>query len=406
MTAPARQALSDLGEGKGREQPLGSLWNLAVHGTQDITTLPDLCKRVRFRKSDCRRCVEVCPDDAIELRLGPVVSDRCSDCGLCQNACPTEALRSGLRTEFYLLNRTASLLRQEEASGRPKELVVHCREAQSQGGDALPVSCLGGVSENVIIGAALLGFDQVSLVTGICSECRLEQGEKLLSRSVACAKAVLEGMALLENIAIAVVQEPGERETVRSRREIFSSLARRMRDHAAFFGHRTERAIRERVSRELGREDQRATPSPRRELLRELLDRGCRANPGAVVYRREFPWGRIRVREGECSACGVCARVCPTGAICEEAEKGSRYRLHFDASACTNCGLCQEACPLIEFDERFALADITGGQSRIVASVELSSCVVCGEVIPAGGREACSTCAKRQLGPARADLGM
>ena len=56
---------------------------------QDIATLPDLCKRVRFRRSNCQRCGEICPDDAISLEPGPVVSDRCSDCGLCQNACPT-----------------------------------------------------------------------------------------------------------------------------------------------------------------------------------------------------------------------------------------------------------------------------------------------------------------------------
>jgi len=350
VTAPVRQTLAGPGEGEGREQPLGTLWNLAVHGTQDITTLPDLCKRARFRRSHCQRCVEICPDDAISLELGPVVSDRCSDCGLCQNACPTEALRSGLGTERDLLNRAASLFRKDEASGQRKRLVVQCREAQSQGGDALLVSCLGRVTENVIIGAALVGFDQVSLVTGACSECRLEQGEKLLRRSVACATAVLESMALLEKISIAVEPEPEEREAVWGRREIFSSIARHMRDHAACFAHRTQRAIRERVSRELGGEHEEATPSHRRELLRELLDRGGRASLGVVAYRREFPWGRIRVREGECSACGVCARVCPTGAICEESENRKHYRLHFDGSACTNCGLCQEACSLIEFD--------------------------------------------------------
>jgi ferredoxin len=261
------------------------------------------------------------------------------------------------------------------------------------------------VSENVIIGAALLGFDRVSLVTGVCSECRVEHGEELLSRSVTCATAVLESMALLENISIAVVQESGERERMWGRREIFSSVARHMRYHAALFGHRTERAIRGRLSRELGGEGRAETPSPRRELLRELLGRSERASRAVIAYRRDFPWGRIRVREAECSACGVCARVCPTGAICEEAEKGSHYRLHFDASACTNCGLCQEACPLIEFDELFALADIAGGQSRIVASVELSSCVVCGEVVPSGRGEACPTCKKRQVGPARQSSG-
>ncbi|NPV93012.1 MAG: 4Fe-4S binding protein [Firmicutes bacterium] len=40
-----------------------------------------------------------------------------------------------------------------------------------------------------------------------------------------------------------------------------------------------------------------------------------------------------------CSACGLCADVCPVEAISQFGE----YRI--DPDKCVCCGLCQESCP-------------------------------------------------------------
>jgi formate hydrogenlyase subunit 6/NADH:ubiquinone oxidoreductase subunit I len=42
-----------------------------------------------------------------------------------------------------------------------------------------------------------------------------------------------------------------------------------------------------------------------------------------------------------CTACTVCANVCPTGAL----TPAALWReLRFDASRCVRCGLCHDAC--------------------------------------------------------------
>jgi len=48
----------------------------------------------------------------------------------------------------------------------------------------------------------------------------------------------------------------------------------------------------------------------------------------------------LNIRREICAGCGVCTRVCPTGAI-------SLYRgkARIDQAKCTDCYLCIQACP-------------------------------------------------------------
>ena len=50
----------------------------------------------------------------------------------------------------------------------------------------------------------------------------------------------------------------------------------------------------------------------------------------AILYQSE-----------QCTHCGACASVCPTGA----ARVDDHHCLHFDRALCTACGLCVEQCP-------------------------------------------------------------
>ncbi|MGI5839129.1 MAG: 4Fe-4S dicluster domain-containing protein [bacterium] len=89
--------------------------------------------------------------------------------------------------------------------------------------------------------------------------------------------------------------------------------------------------------------------------LNEALCSGCRVcqlvcslqhfgenNPkkAALKILGKFPApGRFAI--AVCDQCGVCAEVCPTGAI----EKvGGAYMI--DSDKCTGCYVCVEACPL------------------------------------------------------------
>jgi len=57
------------------------------------------------RCEGCGSCVDVCPENALEIINGKVVinEDRCAECGACTEVCPNEAL--GLRRRVRQASR-------------------------------------------------------------------------------------------------------------------------------------------------------------------------------------------------------------------------------------------------------------------------------------------------------------
>lgn len=50
------------------------------------------------------------------------------------------------------------------------------------------------------------------------------------------------------------------------------------------------------------------------------------------------------VKHGLCIGCGVCAAICPTGALCVKSNSLQENLPEIDKKACTNCGLCASVC--------------------------------------------------------------
>ncbi|NLJ56912.1 MAG: 4Fe-4S binding protein, partial [Firmicutes bacterium] len=87
----------------------------------------------------------------------------------------------------------------------------------------------------------------------------------------------------------------------------------------------------------------RAAPNPvlstlrnfRHEYLAHVRDKRC---PAGVCpeLSRHF------IQAENCRACGLCARMCPTGAIIKDEEKRVYW---IDWEKCVDCGLCARECP-------------------------------------------------------------
>jgi ferredoxin len=371
-----------------------ALLGLAVQQARNISVTAELCKRVRFRKSDCTRCLEICPDDAISLIPGPTVSTACSDCGLCQNVCPTEVFGDELHSEQYLLAQATSSLGAERSPNDQKSLLISCHRAGARDANSLDVACLGAITENIIVGAALSGFDQIHLMKGICSQCRLEAGEKLFQDSLSRSRALLDSLGLGE-VPISLEEYGARRESTIGRKELFSKIAARVRNHAAAVRYRRNEAKTEDSSGQAERSG--ATYSPRRALFRQLASQEGSVSFTIKRNEPEFRWGNITVDETGCSACGICVTVCPVGALEQGMENGCRV-LSFVSSACTKCSLCIEACPeeAIDYDRQWSLADLLDDDARVVARIQMTACSACGEVMPASQGRMCPTCEKRE----------
>ncbi len=375
------------------------LLNLVWDEARNLSSAPGDCKRVRFRKSVCRKCVEFCPEDAILLNPGPTITSKCSGCCLCLNSCPTGVFR----TSQDSANRTLfeggiSLARDSRQQKREKRLLIHCGQAEDQDRPSFRVRCLGSLTENSILGAVLAGFEELILVRGDCSQCHLKYGDKLIGKSVAIAEALLASIGL-NTFTLSLLMKKRVRASAVSRREIFSRFYSRPGSRPPRGGNPTHCEL-------PGGDEGDTRHSTTRNLVRRLLEyptvRNARSqgSRNALKFNPEFPWAQLRIDEKECSACGICCSLCPTGAISMRTTAGYDY-LYFDGSSCNNCALCKEGCPenVIDFEENLAPEVLVEQDPQLVATVKLDSCVACGERIAAREGDVCSTCRKRQVQP-------
>jgi len=377
---------------------LGMILNAVLDETHPVSVTSELCKRVRFRRSTCRNCVDVCPDNAITLSPGPAINDNCSDCGLCQNACPAELFRNDVDWDRLLLKQMESLLGKDQTSGAKKGLFIHCSQARKQNQNSLAIHCLGNMSETVLLGAALSGLAEMNLAKGHCAQCHLKNGESLLTKAMTTTQEMVENIGL-NKLTLRLIEEQKDsiRDARLTRRELFSKIAHR--ETVDTTSDLSEQDDGETVITPLELKDG-TRPSPRREVLCNLLKHDGRGNTSVSIIPQALPWKKMIVDEANCVACAICVNVCPTGALSKIFENNQIIR-HLDSRLCTNCSLCQEACPerVIDFEETYVATDLINEQTCVVARIDMTSCAICGETIPARSGEVCATCEKRQIAP-------
>jgi len=377
---------------------LGIILDAVLDETHHVSVTSELCKRVRFRRSTCQNCVDVCPDNAITLSPGPGINDNCSNCGLCQNACPTEVFQNDVNWDRHLFKQVESLLSKDQTSGVKKRLFIHCSQAKKQNKNSLAIHCLGKLSENVFLGAVLSGLTEMNLAKGHCSQCHLKNGETLLTSSMTTSREMVENIGL-NKLALRLIeaQKDSFKDAPITRRELFSKIVHRETvDATSVLSEQADGDIANTpLEMKAG-----TRPSPKREVLRNLIKQNGRGNNNVNTIHQALPWKKMKVDEANCVACAICVNVCPTGALTKIFENNQVVR-HLDSSLCTNCYLCQEACPerVISFEKAYAATDLNKAHTYVVARIDMTSCAICGETIPARRGVICTTCEKRQISP-------
>ncbi len=96
-----------------------------------------------------------------------------------------------------------------------------------------------------------------------------------------------------------------------------------------------------------------------------------------MVPKTSLQTGAIVVLDkGLCSACGLCARDCPSGAIAASGD--TAIRISFRSSLCDACGVCVEVCP-----EKCLTLNQSGAQDGsdiVLFQDEFARCEKCGSV--------------------------
>ena len=352
-----------------------------------MLTQPDFrvqnCTRYRFRYSECRACADACPHNAIALSdEGIAISETdCRNCALCGAACPVEALTARNLPRIDILKRALRL----------KQVTFACAPSEARGEETVP--CLGALDAALLATLAAKGVAVALAGTHHCEKC--PHGE-VAARMIA---SHLEGVAALRETvgsetwaAITIVEaeatQAEERPHDPSRRHLFRRFLGRSADGMA---EAVVGAGRQPVPLKAVRF---AAPFSTigRELLQRLFAAAPEDAPALPRHDAVFAAG-VEIAPG-CSACEVCARACPTGAM-QIAESGVGWALTFQFSRCVACGLCLEACQprILRFADR--MGDLRKARDSVTLhALAKQRCSRCDRFfISAGPAEICAICA-------------
>lgn len=310
-----------------------------LHKPSGLCFEADQCLPMRHRGAGCAACAEACPTAAMALaQATPDVSDACTGCGRCVAACPMGALAIDGFSDARV------------AQGESGPVTVECWRvpARARASGAAAVPCLGGIdAAGLIERHRETGDGPVLMDRGWCASCPSGGCQIPAAAAVDQARGLLEAMGVppsrLPRIRTAALPPALPPAAPHADGEI--GISRR-----AFFG-RLARGAGEAVLPPLPAAalDPRLARAPRRSRARARLLAACVELSRARGLPLPYTLFRRASASAACCGRGVCAAVCPTGALStraqEENSQETAIERVFNAVDCIACGACMSACP-------------------------------------------------------------
>jgi ferredoxin len=332
--------------------------------------LKSLCFHGRSRTGDCRRCVDVCPVDAIQAVRGKISINHylCQGCGGCALVCPADAIQNVYPPHGEMLDVLRKKLASSQAvTALPTTVVISDGrgvraeelpyEVGTNGDDIVyfEVEEIGHVGLETILTAFSHGADKVVVA------CMRENPEGIrgaVAWQVEMARAILKGLDLTEDKCRFVV--PAK----------ISSFEDESSAMESFDGETYDGPLPGLSS---------SFEQQRRALIRlaakHLYEASDSRKPW-ISLPAGSPFGAVTVDPGACTLCMACATACPPGAL---SAGGDVPRLLFVEARCHQCGLCRDTCPegAIQLFPRM-LCDVETMETPVVlCEAEVFRCVKC-----------------------------
>jgi Fe-S-cluster-containing hydrogenase component 2 len=356
------------------------------------------CLHSHDQISDCSACDEVCPVNAIAAGKPPtIVSELCQSCRACLPVCPVGAY-SGEDDVVDLLNCVAHVEEQ------PVEILCGLHPQPELGMDAAIAiqiqGCLAGLGTGAYLTLCALGLKQILPRTDACQACRWAALHVQIDEQVDRAKRFLSAWDCGDVLdCMLEPQSPTRRPLWNaknpplSRRDLFRMMARQGQIAMA---------------RAMANGNLSSGEKPGRDRLRLLSAVSHLPGlPAPVDVDRELlkdlHFAALTVSEA-CTACGACAKTCPTHALkFEKNEEEMTFSLSFTAQNCIACDLCDHVClpDAITLDHFPTSAEVFGRkQPMVVAAGQIVRCERCRSwIAKREGVKLCSLCEYRRTHP-------
>ncbi|CAG0934683.1 partial NADH-quinone oxidoreductase subunit I, partial [Thermoflexales bacterium] len=365
--------------------------------TEQLIVSADRCLNSRFKQIDCRVCVEACPAEAIQLEAGQAAinAETCVRCGACVWQCPTEvfAQSPGLKSK---LPETVQAVGAASARTAPRSgTCVELRCSQVKGDktsvpDATIIQhprCLAELSPAQLI--ELAAERDVWLNDQACAACPLKEAHTSIMRAV--NEANRWRAAFDQPRHIHPLTTDADRNAKPRAARVFDS-ANPPSDRRAFFKLFTRSLVEASASAAKSNDTDQVRPAipPLRghgKPVDQRLPRHVPAERARLLSVIE-KWGqpqrvpldlpRVQVKELDCTACGLCAKFCPTGALRFQSDE-TYFVLDFIPAACVDCGICAKACPTqeVSLTHDLPLLEFIGIKAQVLVAGNLAPCAMC-----------------------------
>lgn len=371
---------------------LGLAERLAADGDAPVHLNTERCLHAVDKFSRCTACHEACPVEAIQPTKPPTIQvEACRFCRACLPICPTGALT--MEDEVADLLRCASRLGQ-------KKFEIVCEHHPDVRHGTTPAAirirgCLAGLGPATYLHLAAQAPEQIVIRTDGCEVCPWSHLVVQIRQQLAEAIQLLQGWGRDDLFEEYDQAEP----TCLSRRPVYPADSPPVSRRDLLRLESTPDAVKFEIP---------GGTHPFRERLR-LLAAARHFGPlrpnGAQRSMPGSSYTLLHVSD-TCTACGTCARACPSGALeLKQDEKAGQYALQFSAQACLACGVCAHLCPeeAIQMEQRPTLGRFFNGPAvATLRKGRLQRCDRCNAwFAPRTGddQRLCSICAFRRQNP-------